>query len=261
MELKQLVVKELAFAYGKGDTIRGIEASWNQGQFVSIVGPNGAGKTTLIKCLACIYKAQKGTVELEGQPLANIPPKERAKKIGYVPQNTGMFFPLTVMETVLLGRKPYVRWGIGNKDLDLVHQILLDLQLTEMAERYVDELSGGERQKVFIARALAQQPDVLLLDEPIAALDIRHQLSVLEKVKELVRRDQKLGVMILHDLELASRYSDHILLMKKGEIYAAGPPRDVLTEANIRAVYGVDTQVEAGDYGLKITAIQPVDEY
>ncbi|WP_235782004.1 ABC transporter ATP-binding protein [Paenibacillus senegalensis] len=257
--MKQLAVKDLAFAYGQGDTIRGIEASWRQGQFVSIVGPNGAGKTTLIKCLASIYKTRQGTVELEGQPLAAIPPRERAKKIGYVPQNTAMSFPLTVMETVLLGRKPYVRWGISRKDLDLVQHILEDLQLSDMADRYVDELSGGERQKVFIARALAQQPDVLLLDEPIAALDIRHQLSVLEKVKELVRRDQKLAIMILHDLELASRYSDHIVLLRKGEIFAAGAPADVLTESHLQEVYGVKTRVEPGEYGLKITAIQPVE--
>lgn len=258
MELKHLVVKELAFSYGKGNTIRGIEAHWKQGQFVSIVGPNGAGKTTLIKCLASIYKAQQGSVELEGQPLAVIPPRERAKKIGYVPQSTAMSFPLTVMETVLLGRKPYVRWGIGRHDLELAHRILADLQLTDMAERFVDELSGGERQKVFIARALAQQPDVLLLDEPIAALDIRHQLSVLEKVKELVRRDQKLAIMILHDLELASRYSDHIVLLKKGEVFASGSPQEVLTELHLQEVYGVQTRIEQGEYGLKITAIEPM---
>lgn len=249
---------DLAFGYGSKEAIRGISLAFRQGECVSVIGPNGAGKSTLIKCLAAIHKPRKGTVLAGGKPLFALPPKERAKRIGYVPQQTAMTFPLTVTETVLLGRRPYVRWGVSDEDLRIAGRILEDLDLARLADRYVDELSGGERQKVLLARALAQQPGILLLDEPIAALDIRHQLGVLEKVRQLARRDGTLIVMILHDLELASRYSDRIVLMKNGEIYAAGAPDRVLTAEHIRDVYGVETLLEPGAYGMKITAVQPV---
>ncbi|MCI3927093.1 ABC transporter ATP-binding protein [Paenibacillus sp. TRM 82003] len=256
MEILQAL--QLSFGYGSGDTIREVTAGFRRGETVAIVGPNGAGKTTLIKCLAAIYKPRRGSVLLDGKPLHAYAPKERARRIGYVPQSAAASFPLTVTETVLLGRRPYVKWGVGGEDLRVVNRILDDLELSRMAERYIDELSGGERQKVMLARALAQEPDILMLDEPIAALDIRHQLSVLEKVRQLARRDGTLAIMILHDLELASRYADTVVLMKDGRVVTQSEPERVLTADYIKEVYGVETLLESGPYGLKITAVQPI---
>lgn len=256
MELLQSV--RLSFGYGSRQTIQEMTMGFRPGESVAIVGPNGAGKTTFIKCLAGIYSPKAGEVLLDGKPLRGIAPRERARRIGYVPQMSAASFPLTVTETVLLGRKPYVRWGVGGEHLRVAERILDDLGLSRMSDRYIDELSGGERQKVMLARAMAQEPDILMLDEPIAALDIRHQLSVLEKVRQLVRRDGILSIAILHDLELASRFADRIVLMRDGRLYASGKPEEVLTAAHIREVYGVETLLEPGPYGLKITAVQPI---
>ncbi|WP_166245400.1 ABC transporter ATP-binding protein [Paenibacillus turpanensis] len=254
----ELAVRDLCFGYGDKETIRGISLTLGEGQCVSIVGPNGAGKTTLLKCLGAIVPTKRGVIALDGKPLMEYAAKERARRIAYVPQQGAGSFPMTVMDTVMLGRKPYVSWSIGERDLLIVERILQDLNLTAMSSRFVDELSGGERQKVWIARALAQQPDILLLDEPIAALDIRHQLEVLEKTRELASRDGTLIVMILHDLELAARFSDRLILMNRGEVVMKGQPSEVLTHDRIREVYGVEVVLENGPLGLKVTPVRPL---
>lgn len=250
--------QDVSFEYGSREAVRDVTLSLRKGETVSIVGPNGAGKTTLIKCLASIYSVSQGAIYLNGKAVGGYTPKELAREVGYVAQSSGTAFPFTVLELVLLGRNPHVRWGVKDKDLEVVEAILADLRLLPMADRHVDELSGGERQKVFLARALAQEPQALLLDEPISALDIRHQLEVLGKVRELARRDGTLVIMILHDLELAARYSDRVILMRDGSVYAAGEPGEVLTERHIAEVYGVEVQVEPGVRGLKITALAPI---
>lgn len=162
------------------------------------------------------------------------------------------------METVLLGRKPHMRWRVSTHDLQVVEQLLKWLKLERFADRYMDELSGGERQKVLIARALAQEPEILLLDEPTSALDIRHQLEVLELIRGLARQSNMLVVLVLHDLELAARYSDTIHMLHKGKIYASGTPEEVFVAKNMQHVYGVHMFIEPSRHGLKMTALKPV---
>lgn len=253
-----LKVADLSFGYRTRPILDGIDMSLSKGEVVSLVGPNGAGKTTLLKCMASILPPQNGTVFIGGRDVRSLRPGDLAKVQAYVPQQAAAGFPLTVMETVMLGRKPYIRWGVSRHDIQLVSSLLDDLHLERYASRYMDELSGGERQKVLIARALAQQPEVLLLDEPTSALDIRHQLEVLELVRGLAQRSSILIVLILHDLELAARYSDTVHMLKDGKIYASGKPEHVFTSANMKAVYGVRMEIERTGFGLKMTAVEPV---
>lgn len=251
-----LNIKGLTFGYRSNLILRDIHMSLNQGEVASIVGPNGAGKTTLLKSMASIFPLQKGIVSIAGKDVRSIKSTDLAKIQAYVPQQAPLGFPLTVIETVMLGRKPYIRWGVRKQDLVIVESLLSELHLNQYAERYMDELSGGERQKVLIARALAQQPHMLLLDEPTSALDIRHQLEVLEIVRSLAKRSGILVVLILHDLELAARYSDVVYMLKDGAVFASGKPEEVFTAANMEKVYGVRMEIEAATYGLKMTAVE-----
>lgn len=251
-------IEGLSFGYRTTIILHEIEMGLNKGEVVSIVGPNGAGKTTLLKSVASILPLQKGTVQIGGVDVRSIKPAELAKIQAYVPQQASSGFPLTVMETVMLGRKPYIRWGVREKDLRIVESLLAELRLTRYAERYMDELSGGERQKVLIARALAQQPQMLLLDEPTSALDIRHQLEVLQIVRDLAKRAGMLVVLILHDLELAARYSDVVYMLKDGAVFAGGKPQEVFTAANMETVYGVRMEIEQAVHGMKMTAVEPL---
>ncbi|WP_194542657.1 ABC transporter ATP-binding protein [Paenibacillus sp. JZ16] len=253
-----LQITGLSFGYRSNSILRNIHMNLEKGRVVSIVGPNGAGKTTLLKSIASILPPKKGTVWLRGKDVYSLKPRDLAKIQAYVPQHTASSFPLTVMETVMLGRKPYIRWGVSSEDLHIVGTLLSDLHLDHYTTRYLDELSGGERQKVWIARALAQQPDLLLLDEPTSALDIRHQLEVLELVRKLSKHSGILVILILHDLELAARYSDEIYMLKDGEVYASGRPEEVFTCTNMETVYGVKVEVASAKYGLKMTAVEPV---
>ncbi|MEK5645646.1 MULTISPECIES: ABC transporter ATP-binding protein [Paenibacillus] len=251
-------VTGLSFGYERNPVLSNIRMKLAKGEVASIVGPNGAGKTTLLKSMATIFPPKKGKIWLDGQDVRALKPEVLARKQAYVPQQASFYFPLTVMETVLLGRKPHMRWRVSSHDLHVVEQLLKRLKLEVFADRYMDELSGGERQKVLIARALAQEPEILLLDEPTSALDIRHQLEVLELIRGFARQANMLVVLVLHDLELAARYSDTIHLLYNGKIYASGSPEEVFVAGNMRHVYGVHMLIEPSRHGLKMTALESV---
>jgi iron complex transport system ATP-binding protein len=210
---------------------------------LSIVGPNGSGKTTLLKCIDRILKPNQGAVLVDGRDVANIGLGELAKIMGYVPQSSTSTFPFTVFDMVLMGRKPYIQWSVGERDKEIVAEILTFLGISKLAARHFNEISGGEQQKVIVARALAQQPQILLLDEPTSNLDIKHQLEVLSIIKDLTRSRQLSVIMAMHDLNLASRFSDRMIMLKHGSIFAVGTPKSVLTEENIESVYGVKSHV------------------
>ncbi|WP_159882132.1 ABC transporter ATP-binding protein [Paenibacillus puerhi] len=250
-------VKGLTFRHEGRELLRDIRMGLASGEVVAVVGPNGAGKSTLLKHLASIIPPDKRQVWIDGRDIRDYKPAELARKQAYVPQGAAAL-PLTVLDTVLLGRKPHMQWTVTDRDLAVVSDIIAELKLEALASRQLDELSGGERQRALIARALAQQPDVLLLDEPTAALDIRHQLEVLELVRGLARRKEVLIVVVLHDLELASRYADRVFLLKDGAVAAAGTPLEVFTAGHLLDVYGVEAEIERSAYGLKITAVRPV---
>ena len=234
-------IEGIRFKYNGVDILKNMSLKIAKGKVTGIIGPNGSGKTTLLKCMNRILSPYKGAISLEEKNLKRYSLNEIAKTVGYVPQSEGRAFPTTVFETIMMGRKPHIRWAQSKRDLDRVSEVIELLGLDDISHRNINKLSGGQRQKVVIGRALAQEPKILLLDEPTANLDIRHELEVMD----IIRDQSKYGVTVLmsvHDLNLAARYCDNILMLKRGRIYAAGG-REVLNPKNIRAVYGINVKV------------------
>ncbi|MBO8165386.1 MAG: heme ABC transporter ATP-binding protein [Brevibacillus sp.] len=216
------------------------------GGFVGLIGPNGAGKSTLLKVLAGLITPVTGQVLLDGCHLSAMSVRERAKRLAYMPQQTDLSFSFPCWDVVMMGRNPHVD-PLGRETLADVQAAERAMQLTGtlvFKEREINELSGGERQLVVLARALAQEPKLLLLDEPTSHLDIAHQLEILERVKALTE-DGMTVIASIHDLTLAARYCDQLVLMNEGRLAASGPPEEVLTEENIRRVFGVDVRIAA----------------
>ena len=239
----KLRVNGIHFSYNGTNTLDDVSMEVNEGEVVSLVGPNGSGKSTFLKCINKILKPKKGTIWVEGRNLGDVGLSEMAQLLAYVPQSANHHFPSTVFDAVLLGRRPYVDWSVSPKDKELVSRILSAMGLESMSLRYFNELSGGERQKVLIARALAQEPEILLLDEPTSNLDLRHQLEILELITAMAKGKGISVVMAVHDLNLASRFSDKLIFLKEGQIYTAGEPSVVLTPENIKAVYDVEALI------------------
>lgn len=243
-------VQALNFAYKQSQPVlQEITFTVEKGQCTAILGNNGAGKSTLIKCLNRILKPQKGIVYVHGKNIYQLKRKEIAKCFAYVAQHhAGARF--TVFDTVLLGRKPYLKFEPTPEDFRLVESIIKRLNLEDLALRYIDELSGGELQKVMLARALAQQPQVLLLDEPTSNLDLSNQYEVLEIIREIAKTENICVLMVLHDLNLALRYCDRFLFLKNNRIFAFGGI-EIMTPQNIKEVYGVPVEVQEIN-GIKI---------
>lgn len=242
---RSVLLTDVGFSYRDGElTLRDISLDIRKPQLVSIIGPNGAGKSTLIHCINRILSPSKGTVMVDETDVFGIGIKELAQKVGYVPYSSGDCFPLSVVDTVLMGRNPHTGWRRNlHSDMEVVEEVLDLMDIRPLAMRMLNELSAGQRQRVMLARGLAQEPEVLLLDEPTANLDIRHQMDVARILKELSAARGMIVIMISHDINLASRYSDSIVLMSEGSIYAAGRPSEVVTADNIKAVYGVDSEI------------------
>lgn len=241
-------VKGLAFNYGKTSVLNHIGFAVNDGEVMSLVGPNGAGKSTLLKCMNRILKPSQGNVLIDGQDVKRMNLKTLSRFFSYVPQTALNTFPATVFDTVLLGRRPYVDWVVGPKNREIVYDMLIRMDLSHLAHRQFNELSGGEQQRCLVARALAQEPRVLLLDEPTSNLDLKHQMDVLNHVVDIVKEKAVSVIMAIHDLNLAAQYSDQIVFLRKGEIFRWGTPGETLVEENIRSVYEVDARVN-NDHG------------
>jgi iron complex transport system ATP-binding protein len=256
----KLDIKGVCFSYGSRPALEDVTMNMEKGGVVSIIGPNGSGKTTLLKCMDKMLKPERGSILIEDKDVTKMGTREMARLLGYVPQSAGNVFPCTVFEALLIGRRPHLSWGVGEKDRKIVSQILELMGLEDMAMRMFGELSGGERQKVLIARALAQEPEVLLLDEPTSNLDLRHQLGVLGLLADVVEKRGILAIMAMHDLNLASRFSHQMVVLRKGEVYAAGEPKSVLTPENIRSVYGVEAIVGNNSGAPHIIPLRPVEE-
>jgi iron complex transport system ATP-binding protein len=206
----KLKVKDVEFSYASVHVLKNVCIELAASEMLGVVGPNGAGKSTLIRCIDRILQPRKGSILLDGRDIKDMRLMELAKKMGYIPQSTSQVFPATVFDTVLMGRRPHIGWRSSEKDTEKVLKTLQMLNIEELAMRDINELSGGQQQKVFIARALTQEPDVLLLDEPTSNLDIKHQLEVMEIIKSIVREKEISAIMAIHDLNLASRYADRI---------------------------------------------------
>ena len=239
----QIKINDLVFSYSSIPVLKDITADLTGPKFISIMGPNGVGKSTLIHCINKILSPSSGTVMIDDEDVKKITLKDMAKKVGYVPYTSSDTFPLNVVDTVLMGRHPHSQWGSMDKDLDIVYDTLRLLGISDLAMRPFNELSAGQHQKVVLARGLVQEPMILLLDEPTSNLDIRHQLEVTKLLKRLSVEKQILIIMISHDINIAAKYSDEVIMMYGGSIYAVGTPKEVITPENLKAVYEVEAAV------------------
>ena len=212
-------------------------------QLVSILGPNGVGKSTLIHCMNKILEPTGGAVIINDHDIKDISIKDLAKIMGYVPYSSVDNFPLTVTDTVLMGRHPHSKWGSLDDDLRIVYDMLCLIGIEDLADRNFNELSAGQHQKVMLARGLAQEPRIMFLDEPTSNLDIKYQLEITKILRRLSREKNMLVIMISHDINIAAKYSDNIIMMHDGGVYAIGKPQDVITAENIKHVYDVNAKV------------------
>lgn len=240
----KLAVKDLCFNYHSAEVLKDFFLDVGDGQIVSIVGPNGSGKSTLIKCIDRILLPSAGHITVDRRDVVKMDRIEMAKMIAYVPQNSLRVFPNTVFDVALMGRRPHLGWKAGAADEDKVWEVLQLLGIEGLALTPFTELSGGQQQKVLIARALAQETGVILLDEPTSNLDIWHQIDVMEILRALVRKRDLTAIIAIHDLNMAARYSDRVMMMKKGKIVASGTPEIVMTGENLEAVYGIKANVK-----------------
>ncbi|MDC7125130.1 MAG: ABC transporter ATP-binding protein [Spirochaetales bacterium] len=246
-----LEVDNLEFSYSNVDVIRDVSFMVEEGEIVSILGPNGTGKTTLLKCLNRILEPKNGCVIVDGHDAAVLGHINLSRKIGWVPQH-GNASRMKVYDLILLGRKPYFRWSPSIEDYKKVEEAICLMGIEELSMRYADEISGGEFQLVQIVRALAQNPRVILFDEPTSSLDIAHQHQLMTRIRTLIHSSPMAAVLTMHDLNLALRYCDKFILLKDGHIFASGG-RDIINSENIREVYNMEADIiEAGGFPLVV---------
>jgi len=238
--MEGLKVKGLSAGYGKRLVLKDVSLEAFEGRLVSLLGPNGVGKSTLIKCLAGAIKPKKGGIFLKGRDLRKVDLRELSKLVGYVPQNMRPAFSTTVFEAILTSRLPHFTWGPRRADVEKAEEVMKMLGLEELAFRKINELSGGEWQKVLLAMALVKEPEVLLLDEPTSNLDLKHQIEVMKLIKRVTRERRLVTIAALHDANLALRFADEVALMKNGSIYVIGRPEEVLVPENVKEVFGVN---------------------
>ena len=240
-----LEVQEISYSYA-WPVLKGISFGVSEGEVVAVFGPNGSGKSTLIKILVGILKPASGSVRLDGRDLGEMSRREAARLIGYVAQESTVRFPLTALEFVLQGRFAQGRLLGFESDEDL-RAATRAMEMTEtdgFAERLVGELSGGERQRVTLARALASQPQLLVLDEPVANLDISHQLKTLQLIRNLVTGGRMSAIVVTHDLNLAAEFATRVLMIKDGGVLACGPPHQTMTAELLRDLFGSEVLVD-----------------
>ena len=236
-----LTINNLSFTYNSHSILSDCTFSVRPGQLVAILGPNGAGKTTLLKCINTIHPASDGSIFLDGNDVLTMGRKRIAQGMGYVAQKTESS-RFTVFDAVLLGRTPHMSWRVSRNDLKIVDAALDRLELQDLSLRYLDELSGGELQKVAVARTLVQKPRLLLLDEPTSALDLKNQVAILSLLREAVDDHGMAAIMTMHDLNTAFRFADTVIFLKNTRIHSAGSCQEV-TATVVEEVYGLPVDI------------------
>ena len=245
--MTNLEMQNVTLAYGQRSVVRELSFQVYPGELLGLVGPNGCGKTSIIKALSRVLTPESGRILLDGKELNGIARNELAKIIGVVPQNPSLPDTFTVFEVVILGRNPHLGLFNGEtaRDMAVVWQAMERTGITHLAKRRIGELSGGEKQRVTIARVLAQEPRVILLDEPTANLDISQQMDILDLITGMCREKNTAGLIAIHDLNIAAQYCTRIIMLKNGQIHGEGIPSEVITAENVREVFGADTTVYA----------------
>jgi len=253
--MKVMEIKDLQFSYGSLGVLRGVDMDFYKGTFYGILGPNGCGKSTLLKNLYGYLKPSSGTVLLGSKKLGSMKPRERAKRIAYVPQDSHIDFDYTVFDVIAMGRNPYHNAldNLGSDDMEQIEKAMAETSTTHLKDKSINELSGGEKQRALIARAFAQDSEIILMDEPVSMLDINHQIEIMDLSRSLADRLDKTIVCVLHDLNLAAQYAQHIFLMKDGVVLKQGLPDEILDADIISEVYGADVFVGTNEIsGSKI---------
>ena len=249
------VMDAVTFGFGRKEmaaqspVLKNVSLTIAAGEVLGILGPNGSGKSTLLKILMRILSPQRGKVELFGQPHDTFSQAEIARRVAFVPQETQQAFPFTISEMVLMGRYPHHNrtWGLGwesSQDRAVAMQAMNDLGISHLGTRLITNVSGGERQRAVIARALAQEPEILLLDEPTAFLDLHHQLEIARIIRRLNQKRRLTVVLVSHDLNLASQYCDRLLLLREGEVVLMGSPAQVIVRESLERVYGCPVLID-----------------
>ncbi|WP_020591744.1 ABC transporter ATP-binding protein [Kiloniella laminariae] len=243
--MSSLNITDLNAGYGKVTILKGITLSdVKPGEFVGLIGPNASGKSTLFKSIAGIVRPRTGTIRLGDIDLVTAGRAQRSRRVAYMPQAYGCNAVLSVFECILLALKQASRWRVSSDDLDRVADILVELELSHLADKGISQLSGGQAQMVAVAQTLVRQPDLVLLDEPTSALDLHHQLSILATVRRVMKQRGTIVIAALHDLNLAAQFCDRLVLLGSGEILADGPPGKVLALSSIEEIYRVKTTLE-----------------
>jgi iron complex transport system ATP-binding protein len=245
-------IKNISFSYYKNEVLKDISFNVQSGECVGILGNNGAGKSTLITCLNKIRVPKTGKIYIDNQDVLKMGRLETARRISYVAQKNELS-QMTVFDCVLLGRKPYIKWSLSQPDIDICDSMIEQVGLTKFKLRYINELSGGELQKVMLARALVQQPELLLLDEPTSNLDPKNQYEMLALVRRMARERNISTLIVIHDLNLALRYCDKFVFIKEGIIYRYGDS-SIITKETIFDVYGINAVITDVN-GKKIAVI------
>lgn len=246
-------IENLHFSYGNKEILKGINLEISQKKITGILGPNGCGKTTLLKNILGYFKGDQGNIFLNGKESKNFSQKEKAKLISFVPQKSQLMSAMTVEEFTLMGRLPHLKnsWGgYSENDKKITEKYLTELDLKKFAERKAVTLSGGEFQRVLLARALVQETKIILLDEPTSALDLNHALDLMEKVKENVKEKGLTSIAVLHDLNLAAMFCDEIIMLKEGKVFCKGTPKKVFTTENLKEVYDLDCSIFFTEEGI-----------
>ncbi|WP_045214726.1 ABC transporter ATP-binding protein [Desulfonatronovibrio magnus] len=236
-----LSVRDLCIGYNKSLVLENLDFSVAPGEILTILGPNGVGKTTLLKCVNRILKPGKGAVMVEDADVFRMSSAEIARRLGYVAQKSEAG-RMTAFDAILLGRKPYLKWKISENDLKIVDSAVRHMGLQHLALRHIDEMSGGELQKVCIARALVQEPTVILLDEPTSSLDLKNQMEIMRTIGHVVKEHEIAAVMTMHDLNMAFRFTDKFLFLKEGKVFHHGWRCEV-NPAMVEHVYGVSVDI------------------
>lgn len=253
-------IEGLSLSYGTRRVLNGVSLEAQAGTLTALIGPNGAGKSSLLRA-ALALTPFTGKISFDAVDLAILPRPQLSKLVSYLPQDSSVRSALTVLEVALLGRLETLGWHLPSAEVEAAVESLAMLNVADLAERRIGELSGGQRQMVFIAQALARGPRVLLLDEPTSALDVRHQLEILETIRDIALRKKLTVVIAVHDLNLAARFVDQVVILDGGRVHAAGPPTAVLNAEMLAQVFGIEaTVVRLPDRGatfVPIRALRP----